>query len=130
MVVVHLRPDTEDDHACVPFDQARVLRVLARMAADFDGLAQDSSGSETARPEENGDPRTWHRRRLAVPDESPRGRTAKVPRDARRKAAGLPPYHGDDADDVRGRSSLRTTCGPRSLAALRPRHWHTWRSCP
>jgi AraC-like DNA-binding protein len=103
MVVVNLRPDAEDDPEFVPFDQARVLRVLARIAADFDALARGTSGSETARPEENVDPRTRHRRRLAVPDEPPRGRTAKEQRDAIRKAAGLPPYHGDYADDFRGR---------------------------
>ena len=55
MVVVNLRPDTEDAHEFVPFDQARVLRVLARIAADFEVLARDTSGSETARPEENVD---------------------------------------------------------------------------
>jgi hypothetical protein len=104
MVVVNLRPDTEDDHEFVPFDQARVLRVLARIAADLDVLARDTLGGETARPAENGDPRTRHRRRLAVPEGSPRGRTAKAQRDALRKAAGLPPYHGDDADDLRGTS--------------------------
>jgi hypothetical protein len=104
MVVVNLRPDTEDDHEFVPFDQVRVLRVLARIAADFDALARDPSGGETARPEENVDPRTRHRRRLAVPEESPRGRTAKEQRDAIRKAAGLPPYHGDYADYFRGTS--------------------------
>jgi AraC-like DNA-binding protein len=104
MVVVNLRPDTEDDHEFVPFDQARVLRVLARIAADFDVLACETSGSEAARPAENVDLRTRHRRRLAVPEEPPRGRTAKAQRDAIRKAAGLPPYNGDAADDFRGRS--------------------------
>jgi hypothetical protein len=102
MVVVNLRPDTEDDHEFVPFDHARVLRVLARIAADFDALARNTSGGEIMRPEENVDPRTRHRRRLAVPEESPRGRTAKEPRDAIRKAASLPPYHGDYADYFRG----------------------------
>ena len=98
MVVVNLRPDTEDEHEFVPFDHARVLRVLARIAADFDALARDTSGGETAHPEESADPCTRHRRRLAVPDEPPRGRTAKEQRDAIRKAAGLPPYNGDYAD--------------------------------
>ena len=78
--------------------------MKARIAADFDALARNTSGGETVRPEEDGDPRTRHRRRLAVPEGSPRGRTAKEQRDAIRKAAGLPPYHGDDADDVRGTS--------------------------
>jgi AraC-like DNA-binding protein len=104
MVVVNLRPDTEDEHEFVPFDQARVLRVLARIASDFDALTHNPSDGETASPKGNIDPRTRHRRRLAVPDEPPRGRTAKEQRDAIRKAAGLPPYHGDYADYVRGTS--------------------------
>jgi hypothetical protein len=97
MVVVNLRPDTENDHEFVAFD-------LARIASDLDVLAHDPSDVETASPTESADPRTRHRHRLAVPDEPPRGRTAKEQRDAIRKAAGLPPYTGDYADDFRGRS--------------------------
>jgi hypothetical protein len=103
MVVVNLRPDTENDHEFVAFDLARVLRVLARIASDLDVLAHDPSDVETASLAESADPRTRHRHRLAVPDEPPRGRTAKEQRDAIRKAAGLPPYTGDYADDFRGR---------------------------
>jgi hypothetical protein len=102
MVVVNLRPDTEDDHEFVPFNQQRVLRVLARIAADLDALTRDTSDGETVRPAESIDPRTRHRRRLAVPEEPPRGRTAKEQRDAIRKAAGLPLYSGDYADYFRG----------------------------
>ena len=104
MVVVNLRPETEDDHEFVPCDHARVLRVLARIAADFDALARDTSDSEMTRPAESVDPRRRHRRRLAVPEESPRGRTAKEQREAICKAAGLPPYNGDYADYFRGTS--------------------------
>ena len=104
MVVVNLRPDSEEEHEFVPFDQARVRRVLARIASDLDALARDTSGVETVHPEQSVSPRTQHRRRLAVPEEPPRGRTAKEQRDAIRKAAGLPPYHGDYADDFRGTS--------------------------
>jgi hypothetical protein len=103
-VVVNLRSETEDDHECVPCDHAQVLRVLARIAADFDALACDTADAEMARPEEHVNTRTRHRRRLAVPEEPPRSRTAKEQPDARRKAAGLPPYHGDAADDLRGTS--------------------------
>jgi len=102
MVVVNLRPDTEDEHEFVPFDQTRVLRVLVRIASDLDALARDTSGVETVRPEQSVDPRTQHRHRLAVPEEPPRGRTAKEQREAIRKAAGLPPYTGDYADYFRG----------------------------
>jgi hypothetical protein len=102
MVVVNLRPDTEDAHEFVPFDQTRVLHVLARIAADFDTLARDTLDGETVRPAERVDPRAQHRRRLAVPEEPPRGCTAQAQRNAIRKAASLPPYNGDDADDCRG----------------------------
>ena len=48
------------------------------------------------------DPLKRHQRRLAEPEEKPRGRTAKEQREAIRKAAGLPPYNGDYADYFRG----------------------------
>jgi transcriptional regulator with XRE-family HTH domain len=95
MVVVNLRPDTEDATEFVRFDQARVLRVLARIAADLDALARHDLTTEMASPAESMDPRMPHRRRLAEPEESPRGRTAKEQREALRKACGLPPYDGD-----------------------------------
>jgi hypothetical protein len=102
MVVVNLRPDSEDEHEFVPFDRARVRRVLARIASDLDALARDTAGVETGHPDQSVHPRMQHRRRLAVPEEPPRGRTAKEQREAIRKAAGLPPYNGDYADDFRG----------------------------
>jgi hypothetical protein len=101
MVVVNLRPDTEDATEFVRFDQARVRRVLARIAADLDMLARHGPATETERPEEPTDPRTRHRRRLAESDEKPRGRTAKEQREALRPALGLPPYRGDDAEYFR-----------------------------
>jgi hypothetical protein len=82
MVVVNLRPDTEDATEFVRFDQARVRRVLTRMAADLDTLARHGPATDTERPEEPTDPRTRHRRRLAESDEKPRGRTAKEQREA------------------------------------------------
>jgi hypothetical protein len=101
MVVVNLRPDTEDTTEFVQFDQTRVCRVLARIAADLDTLARHGPATDTERPEEPTDPRTRHRRRLAESDEKPRGRTAKAQRDALRHAFGLPPYNGDDAEYFR-----------------------------
>jgi hypothetical protein len=80
MVVVNLRPDTEDATEFVRFDQARVRRVLARIAADLDTLARHGPVTDTERPEEPTDPRTRHLRRLAESDENPRGRTAKEQR--------------------------------------------------
>jgi hypothetical protein len=101
MVVVNLRPDTEDTTEFVRFDHARVRRVLARIAADLDMLARHGPATDTERPEEPTDPRTRHRRRLAESDEKPRGHTAKGQRDALRHAFGLPPYSGDYAEYFR-----------------------------
>jgi hypothetical protein len=101
MVVVNLRPDTEDATEFVRFDQARVRRVLARITADLDTLARHGPVTDMERPEEPTDPRTRHRRRLAESDEKPRGRTAKEQRDALRHAFGLPPYSGDYAEYFR-----------------------------
>jgi hypothetical protein len=38
-VIVNLRPDTDPETAFVRFDRPRVLRVLARIAADLNELA-------------------------------------------------------------------------------------------
>jgi hypothetical protein len=102
MVVVNLRPDTEDVTEFVRFDQARVHRVLARIAADLDALARHDPTTETTSPAESMDPRMQHRRRLAEPEEEPpRGRTAKEQREALRNACGLPHYDGDYAEYFR-----------------------------
>jgi hypothetical protein len=82
MVVVNLRPDTEDATEFVRFDHARVLRVLARIAADLDAVARQDPAAEPQGPAESPDPRTRHRKRLGECDEKPRGRTAKEQRDA------------------------------------------------
>jgi hypothetical protein len=108
MVVVNLRPDTEDATEFVQCDQARVRRVLARIAADVDALARHGPATDPERPEEPTDPRTRHRRRLAESDEKPRGRTAKAPREALRHAFGLPPYRGDDAEYFRQTQGTNT----------------------
>jgi len=101
MVVVNLRPDTDEHTEFVRFDHARVLRVLARIIADLDALALRGAESEAEHLEDNSDPSKQHRRRLAEPEEKPRGRTAKEQREALRKAFGLPHYTGDYADYFR-----------------------------
>jgi len=101
MVVVNLRPDTDDHTEFVRFDHARVLRVLARVTSGLDAMAQREPVSEAENPEDNGDPSKRHRRRLAEPEEKPRGRTAKEQREALRQAFGLPHYNGDYADYFR-----------------------------
>jgi hypothetical protein len=100
MVVVNLRPDTEDATEFVRFDQARVLRVLARIAADLNALARHNPITETTSPAESMDPSMRHRRRLAKPEEEPpRGRTAKEQREALRNAWGIG-GSGDAGKDI------------------------------
>ena len=101
MVVVNLRPETDDHTQLTRFDHPRVMRVLARITADLDALARRDP-QEAAVLEDEADPLKRHQRRLAEPEEKPRGRTAKEQREAIRKAAGLPPYNGDYADYFRG----------------------------
>jgi hypothetical protein len=68
-VMVNLRPDTDPERAFVRFDRPRVLRVLARIAADLDALAgrptkpvaDDSVDNKVAA-------RVRHRRRLVNPN--------------------------------------------------------------
>jgi hypothetical protein len=101
-VVVNLRPDTEDATEYVRFDQARVRRVLARIAADLDLLARHGAEAETTPSEQTADACVRHHHRLAELEAEPqRGRTAKEQREALRKAFGLPPYSGDYADYFR-----------------------------
>ena len=104
IVVVNLRPDTDDQTHFTRFDHARVMRVLARITSDLDELARRDPASEKEMPEDETDPHKRHRRRLAEPDGKPRGRTAKEQREAPRKAFGLPYYNGDYADYFRGTS--------------------------
>jgi hypothetical protein len=102
MVVVNLRPNSEDVTEFVRFDQARVRRVLARIAADLDALARHDPTTETTSPAESMDPRMQHRRRLAeLEGEPPRGHTTKEQREALRNACELPHYDGDDAEYFR-----------------------------
>ena len=77
MVVVNLRPDTEDHTQFTRFDHARVMRVLARITSDLDELAHRNPQDEPEVSEGDHDPRKQHQRRLAEPEEKPRGRTAK-----------------------------------------------------
>ena len=95
MVVVNLCPDTEDATEFVRFDQAWVLRVLGRIAADLDGVARQDPAPALERPAESPAFPTRHRKRLAESEEKPRSRTAKEQREALRTAFGLPPYSGD-----------------------------------
>jgi len=91
-VVVNLRSDTEEETEFVSFDRPRVLRVLARIAADLDALARSPLPLAPSPAEENGDPRALHRRRLAEPEPTPRRRSVQEERAALREVLGLSPY--------------------------------------
>jgi hypothetical protein len=99
IVVVNLRPDTDDQTQFTRFNHARVMRVLARVTSDLDELTRRDPKAGIS--EDNVDALKRHQQRLAEPDEPPRGRTAKEQREALRKAFGLPPYSGDYAEYFR-----------------------------
>src|SRR5262249_56629539 len=91
-VVVNLRPETDPETEYVSFDRPRVLRVLARIIADLDGLAgfppiaeEDvKKGGVQAR-------RARHRRRLAEPDPPPKPLTVREEWAALHALLNLPP---------------------------------------
>jgi hypothetical protein len=91
-VVVNLRPESDPETEYVAFDRPRVLRVLARIIADLDGLAgfppiaeEDvKKGSVETR-------RARHRRRLAEPDPPAKPLTVQEERAALRALRMLPP---------------------------------------
>jgi hypothetical protein len=90
-VVVNLRPATEEETEFVPFDRPRVLRVLARIAADLDELAHSPIATGAATADGQEDPRARHRRRLAEPEPTPRRLSIQEERAALRQALGFPP---------------------------------------
>ena len=91
-VVVNMRPASEEETEFVPFDRPRVLRVLARIAADLDALARRSLESAEERVDSQEERRTRHRQRLAEPEPPPRRLSRWEERVASRQALGLPPY--------------------------------------
>jgi hypothetical protein len=93
-VVVNLRAATDPQTAFVAFDQARVLRVLKRIATDLDEL----SGRTT--PAENDELTTdaqadgiQHRRRLAEPEPALSSLSQREQRAILREKMGLPPSY-------------------------------------
>jgi hypothetical protein len=91
-VVVNMRPASEEETEFVPFDRPRVLRVLARIAADLDALARRSLESAEERVDSQEERRTRHRQRLAEPEPPPRRLSRWEERAASRQALGLPSY--------------------------------------
>jgi hypothetical protein len=91
-VVVNLRLDTEEDTEFVLFDRPRVLRVLARIAADLDELSRSPLATATATGEAEENSHARHRRRLSEPESTPRRLSIQEERAALRQSLGLPPY--------------------------------------
>ncbi len=91
-VVVNLRPESDPETEYVAFDRPRVLRVLARVIADLDGLAgfppiaeeEAKKGTAEAR-------RVRPRKGLAEPDPPPKRLTVREERAALRALLDLPP---------------------------------------
>ena len=91
-VVVNLRPETDRETEYVSFDRPRVLRVLARIIADLDGLAGfPPVGEEEAKKGSAEARRVRHRRRLAEPDPPPKRLTVREERAALLVMPDLPP---------------------------------------
>jgi hypothetical protein len=91
-VVVNLRPESEEETEFVPFDRPRVLRVLARMAADLDELARGPLENTEELAVGREELRARHRQQLAEPEPQPRRLSQREERAALRQAKGLPPY--------------------------------------
>ena len=85
-VVVNLRLDTDTETEYVPFDRARVMRILGRIASDLDDLA----GGRVVPSEGQDDPKTRHRRQLAEPAQRPKKLSTREERDALRAKLKLP----------------------------------------
>jgi hypothetical protein len=93
-VVVNLRAETDPKTAFVAFDQARVLRVLKRIAADLDKLSGQTTATESR--DSLLDTNTAgvnHRRRLAEPEPELSSLSQREQRDILREKMGLPPSY-------------------------------------
>jgi hypothetical protein len=89
MVVVNLRPETDEATEYMPFDRPQVLRGLARMAADIEELACQPMEAAEERIDRE-EMRVRHRRRLAEPDPQPTPLSLWAQRAALCKALGFP----------------------------------------
>jgi hypothetical protein len=90
-VVVNLRPMSAETTEFVPFDRPRVLRVLARIAADLDELAHSPLAPATATAAAREAPDVRQRRWLAEPAPLPQRLSRQEERAAWHHASGLPP---------------------------------------
>jgi hypothetical protein len=91
-VVVNLRPESDPETEYVAFDRPRVLRVLARIIADLDGLAGLPPVAEADVKKRGVEARrARHRWRLAEPDPPSKPLTVREERAALRALLKLPP---------------------------------------
>ena len=91
-VVVNLRPESDPETEYVAFDRPRVLRVLARVIADLDGLAGFPPIAEEEAKKGTAEARcVRHRKGLAEPDPPPKRLTVREERAALRALLDLPP---------------------------------------
>jgi len=93
-VVVNLRAETDPKTAFVEFDQARVLRMLKRIAADLDKLSGRMTPTESHdSPLDTNAAGVNHRRRLAEPEPELSSLSPREQRDILREKMGLPPSY-------------------------------------
>ncbi len=90
-VVVNLRSDNDVEAEFVSFDRPRILRVLARIAADLDDLTHAHEVGAAGAPAGEDEPRARHRRRLAEPGPAPSRLCPREERARLRAEVGLPP---------------------------------------
>jgi DNA-binding transcriptional MerR regulator len=84
-VMVNLRPETDLQTEYVRFDTPRVIRILERIAADLDQLA------EGAPTQADSDPQSERKRRLAETPKPKRRLSTREARNALRAELKLPP---------------------------------------
>lgn len=91
-IVVNLRSETDPETEYVAFDRPRVLRVLAHIIADLDGLAGFPTIAEAEVKKGRAEARrARHRRRSAKPDPLPKKLTVREERAALRALLKLRP---------------------------------------
>ena len=93
-VVVNLRAETDPKTAFVAFDQARVLRVLKRIAADLDELSRRMPSTEDDQSTlDTNVAGVKHRRRLAEPEPELSSLSQREQRAILREKMDLPPAY-------------------------------------
>ena len=90
-VVVNLRPEEDEETDYVAYKGPDVRRVMARIAADLEALAQSPENQKESHVG-LADGRTKRRRRLAAPEPKPKQRSLQEERAALRERLGLPPF--------------------------------------